>query len=104
MAKHTYEAKLPNGETVTRTTARTYTHVIVAKHADWFFEYRKNSFGGLYKDSVNNFFAVTWCGRPDLADKAYNAAVSSHCISKDSDNGKPMHKEVMKLPVSLRGA
>lgn len=57
MAKTTYTATLPNGETVTRKTERTYTHVVVSE-VTW--------------DGETSFFGAEWAGRPDLAQK--NAA------------------------------
>lgn len=34
MSKHTYQVTAPDGSTHTRTTARTYTHVVLAQHSE----------------------------------------------------------------------
>ena len=57
MAKtRTLTATFPNGDEVTRTTARTYTHVV---HI-----FATNEQG------KRTSLALNWCGRPDLKDKA----------------------------------
>ena len=48
-------ATFPHGEEVTRTTARTYTHVVHIFATD---------------DQGKTTLAFNWCGRPDLKDKA----------------------------------
>ena len=58
MAKTTYTATLPNGETIKRTTERTYTHAVVVEYT--------------YTDGRIEYSTAEWAGRPDLAQK--NAA------------------------------
>jgi hypothetical protein len=55
MAKTTLTATLPTGEIVTRTTARTYTHIVVSETR--------------YEDQEPRLEAVEWAGRLDLAQK-----------------------------------
>ncbi len=55
MKKTTFIATLPNGETIKRTTHRTYTHAVVA-------EFR-------YTDGEVEFGQPRWAGRPELAQK-----------------------------------
>lgn len=59
--KKIYQAILPSGEVVTRTTERTYTHVIICRQA------------GKPEASL---FALTWAGSPALAEKAARATIS----------------------------
>lgn len=60
MAKtHQYTATHA-GQTFTRRTARTYTHVVIAR----------------LTTEPGTFHALTWCGRPDLALKELNRALS----------------------------
>jgi hypothetical protein len=69
MAKTTLlTATLPNGETVTRRTARTYTHV-VATHRP---ERTGTSCAGEEKVFPECWLVVGWAGRPDLAAKLAN--------------------------------
>ena len=49
-------ATLPNGETVKRTTKRTYTHIVTAEIT--------------YTDGTTTYDKPDWTGRPDLAQKA----------------------------------
>lgn len=58
MARTTYTATLPNGETIKRTTERTYTHAVVMQYD--------------YTDGRTEYSTAEWAGRPDLAQK--NAA------------------------------
>ena len=62
MAKtRTITATFPHGEEVTRTTARTYTHVV---HI-----FATNEQG-------KTTLAFNWCGRPDLKEKAVAKATN----------------------------
>lgn len=100
MSKIKLTATLPNGEIATRTTARTYTHlvaVLVTKEEQirdaensiaWYQErlakaveegdveaqarWSKDIAGKEAKiaNASEHWFAITWCGRPDLAVKA----------------------------------
>lgn len=54
--KHTYNATLPDGRIVTRTTDRIYTHVIAVINDSPF-------------STRQNWGAAAWAGRPDLAEK-----------------------------------
>lgn len=62
MLKRTLSVTLPDGTTATRTTARTYSHVVCAE---------------LRLNGEVTLTAPKWCGRPDLADKT--AAQLSSC-------------------------
>ena len=78
MAKtRTITATFPNGETVTRTTARTYTHVVKAFHN-------------------NNPFFLTWCGRPDLMDK--QVKIAKNWIKEPNANVRVEIAEVTNDP------
>lgn len=56
MTKRTLTATLPDGKTVTRTTARTYSHVVARRLT--------------YADgTTSGWCAHGWCGRLDLAAK-----------------------------------
>jgi hypothetical protein len=100
--KHTYVATMPDGEVIDRTTARTYTHVIIAKHSDWYWESHRKKSDAKWGGTENYFFPITWAGTPELAAKAFRAAQTSHMHSRDADNGKLMHKDVRMLPVKLK--
>lgn len=64
MTKRTLTATLPSGEIVTRTTARTYTHVVARK--------------ATYADGTTaGWCAHGWCGRPNLAEKQVAKLCSS---------------------------
>lgn len=67
MAKTTFEATLPNGRVITRTSeTRTYTNVVVAKRNP------EDKTGGVANGcgSVEDGWTVLgWCGRHDLADR-----------------------------------
>lgn len=55
MPKKSLSVTLPDGTTATRTTARTYSHVVCVE---------------LRYDGEVTWSPPEWCGRPDLADKA----------------------------------
>jgi hypothetical protein len=67
MAKTTFTATLPNGETIKRTTERTYTHVVVREMR--------------YADGTVAFVFPEWAGRPDLAQK--NAAKNEKQLAQN---------------------
>jgi len=79
MAKTTLlTATLPNGETVTRRTARTYTHVVVRHRAagiytGWLTDDQGEVVAGK-KFYPETWHVVGWAGRPDLAAKQAAAA------------------------------
>ena len=56
MTATTLTATLPNGETVKRTTKRTYTHIVTAEIT--------------YTDGTTTYINPEWTGRPALAQKA----------------------------------
>ena len=63
MAKtRTITATFPNGDQITRKTARTYTHVVRA----------------FYKGGSRRPWFETWCGRPDLMQKQIRVAENWH--------------------------
>jgi len=66
MAKTTFTATLPNGETIKRTTERTYSHVVVREMR--------------YADGTVAFVFPEWAGRLDLAQK--NAAKNEKQLAK----------------------
>jgi hypothetical protein len=103
MPKKVYEAVLPEGRKVTRSTDRTYTHVIIAKHADWYWDsFRKNYNEKHGRTEGNLYFVASWAGTPELAQKALRAAQTMHMHSRDADNGKLMHKDVRMIPCYLK--
>jgi hypothetical protein len=62
-AKTTLRVTLPNGHVITRTTARTYTHVVIAavqNHFDWDADAVKGQSNGV---------VLGWCGSLALAHK-----------------------------------
>ncbi len=83
MARTTYTATLPNGETIKRATKRTYTHAVVV-------EYR-------YTNGKVQYSKAEWAGRPELAEK--NAA--KHQTQVASLIGKPCQR--VAVDVNNRG-
>jgi hypothetical protein len=81
-----------NGQTFTRTSHRTYTHVIVGRWA--------------YEPEGTPLFAITWCGTPALADKAFgskrNMKVRFHEPERGRYKGMPSMAEVAKIPVQVK--
>lgn len=89
MKKTTYTATAPDGTVVTRTTHRTYTHVIVGRpcretdesaykrdekldpawYAECMARVQAKADAGYY----NTFMAIRWCGRLDLAQRESRA-------------------------------
>jgi len=106
MAKHTYEARAPDGQIFTRTTDRAYTHVIIAKHSDWYWsEFRKNYDEENGRFEGNRFFPVTWAGTPELAMKALRTEQNRHSLNYvrgKTIKGKLMHKDVQAIPCHLK--
>jgi hypothetical protein len=104
MKKHTYFAVLPDGRIVTRTTHRTYTHVIIGKHADWYWNSFRRGYEQKFNSSAeNHFFVISWAGSPELALKALRAAQKCCMHSRDEDNRKLMYKDVRMIPCALKG-
>lgn len=78
--KQTLTVKTEYG-TFTRTTARTYTHIVIARDADDYIEQMRNTLADpSISESTRNWFtkrlsdsenfgAISWCGRLDLARK-----------------------------------
>ena len=102
MVKHTYEARAPDGQIFTRSTAREYSHVIIAKHADWYW----NGFRKTYEEKNgrkegNVFFPAVWAGTPELAIKVLRSQQTMYM--RDGPNkGKLMNKEVQLIPCHLK--
>ena len=68
MAKtRTITATFPNGDQVTRKTARTYTHVVRAFCTGYFSD----------EPNQERCFFESWCGRPDLMQKQVQNAKNS---------------------------
>ena len=68
MAKtRTITATLPNGDEITRKTARTYTHVVRAYCTGYFSD----------EETKERCFFEKWCGRPDLMQKQVQNAKNS---------------------------
>lgn len=72
MAKTTYTATTPSGQTFTRKTERTYTHCVVVE--------------SVRSNGERTFTTPTWCGRPDLAQKA--AAKFQHMPQRVGTRGR----------------
>ena len=82
MAKtRTITATFPNGDQVTRKTARNYTHVVRA--------FYKGDTGA----NRRHWFQV-WCGRPDLMQKQIKVAENWHTDPKD---GIEIYTEVAEI-------
>lgn len=65
--KTRYRATLPNGEKVTRTSLRSYTHVVAARR----------SVGG-FSDAPDDWGVWSWNGSLALAQKAAKAAAQCY--------------------------
>lgn len=101
--QHTYMATCPDGMVVTRTTKRTYTHVIVGRFSDWYWAaHRKQYQEEPGNFTVNSYWAITWAGTPALADKAEQKFARDHMHSRDADNGKLMYQDVQMIPCFIR--
>lgn len=86
LKEHTYRATLPNGEVITRTTKRIYTHVVVAKSED-------------APRAEPTWGALGWCGREDLA--VILARKNQTWRVRDRETGKItlIQPEILILPV-----
>jgi hypothetical protein len=58
--KTTFEATLPNGERITRTTEHTYTHVVIWQ----------------YRDATGDRYETRWAGNLKLAQGEYNGRMT----------------------------
>ena len=65
--KRTITATFPNGYQITRKTARTYTHVVMAYCTGYFSD----------EPNTERCFFEKWCGRPDLMQKQVQNAKNS---------------------------
>jgi hypothetical protein len=99
MPKNVYEATLPDGRKATRTTDRTYSHVIIYDEVEGLKQYDPHT----KRDVLTKGWVVlTWAGRPDLAEKEFRRYSGLRYLKGHPQAGKLAYKDVRKIPCHLK--